>query len=154
MFKRAKASYTTGINLGEDALIIYKLLLANPKIFQIKKHLYHYRRLYGESSYTNQLSMHHIQQLQYIYNWLKQNYSCDKYQGIRRQRALDIAFAALRAKDSDNDYINNFLSSEISWQTLMKGRLSLESIMVGIEKMFPLSFARFILKNLYRLFYK
>ncbi len=43
----------------------------NPKVVQIKANLYHYRRLFGSNSYTNNITMRHIHQLRYTYDWLK-----------------------------------------------------------------------------------
>ena len=154
LFTRAGAAYTPGINLGEDALIMYKLMKAHPTVAQVDKCLYHYRRLFGETSYTNQLSMRHIRQLNRIYDWLKENYSEDRYADIRRQRALDIAFAALRAKDSDDAYIKSFITAELPWKNIVRGKLSLKSMMVSIEKAFPLPVAKLLLRKLYKLFYK
>ena len=71
LFCRANAGYQLGINLGEDALIMFKLMLANPKVVCIEDYLYHYRRLYGETTYTNQLKFSHIKQLSYINSLLQ-----------------------------------------------------------------------------------
>ncbi|MDE7089676.1 MAG: glycosyltransferase, partial [Prevotella sp.] len=67
-FEKVNAFYESGINMGEDALIVYKLLRGNPKIVQIKGNLYHYRRLLSGNSYTNNVKMSHIFQLEFIYN--------------------------------------------------------------------------------------
>ncbi|MDE5758033.1 MAG: glycosyltransferase, partial [Allobaculum sp.] len=149
LFGRANVEYQLGINLGEDALIMFKLMLANPKVVCIEDHLYHYRRLYGESTYTNQLKFSHIKQLSYIYTWLQENYSSADYRDILRQRALDIAFAALRASDCPDRYLKDFIKSELPWQKLLQGKPTLKVAMVGVEKIFPLSVARLLLKTLY-----
>lgn len=154
LFYKSAAYYTPGINMGEDALIMYRLMKAHPTIAQVNKNLYHYRRLFGETSYTNQLSMHNIEQLNWIYDWLKDNYNSVEYADIMRQRALDIAFAALRAKNSDDVYIKNFISAELPWKKIARGKLSLKSLMVSIEKALPLSLSRLILRKFYKLFYK
>lgn len=148
------ASYAPGINLGEDALIVFKYMRANPKIVQIRGNFYHYRRLFGEVTYTNQIKMTHINQLLYIYNWLKDNYTDNKYVEIRRQRAVDIAFAYLRAIDTDAKAMNDFLKNELPWSAFLKGRICLKVLVVYAEKLLPIRFMKFILDKIYPIFYR
>lgn len=154
LFEKAKASYTLGINLGEDALIIYKLMKVNPKIVQIKDKLYHYRRLYGMQSYTNNVKMNNLRQLQYTYNWVKDNYSSVEYESIRFNRAIDIAFAALRTKDLDIGYLRDFLSKELPLSRFFANKKSAKSIIVLAEKLISIKLAQLILKLIYRYIYK
>lgn len=153
-FQQSGAQYVPGINLGEDVLIVFKYMRANPKIVQIQGNFYHYRRLFGEMTYTNNLKMTHINQLLYIYNWLNENYSNEEYADIRRQRAIDIAFAFLRATDTDAKAMSGFLKNELPWTAFFKDNMSLKKLMVYMEKIIPLSFSKFLLKKLYPLFYK
>lgn len=154
LFSKTKTSYTPDINLSEDSLIIYKLMRGNPKVVQIKANLYHYRRLFGSNSYTNNITMRHIHQLRYTYDWLKNNYTDSIYAHIIFQRAIDLAFACLRAKDLDAAYLKKFLKSELPLKSIFANRLSAKSAMAIIEKTFPIPFSQFILKSLYKFVYR
>lgn len=154
LFGRSGASYISGINLGEDALIVFKYMRANPKIIQIRGHLYHYRRLFGEITYTNHIKMTQVNQLVYIYNWLKDNYDDDVYIDIRIRRAIDIGFAYLRAIDTDSNAMNSFLETELSWSKFFEGGLSIKKIFVYSEKIIPLRISKYLLQKLYPLFFK
>lgn len=154
VFELSGASYVPGINLGEDALIVYKYMRVNPKIVQIRGNFYHYRRLFGENTYTNSLKMTQINQLLYIYNWLNENYSDEDYADIRCQRAIDIAFAFLRVTDTDAKAMSDFLKKELTWSAFFKGNISLKRLVVYAQKILPLSLSKLLIKKLYPLFYK
>lgn len=153
LFQKTNAYYKSGINLSEDSLIIYKLLKGNPKIVQIDTPLYHYRRVFGGTSYTNSLRMEHIYQLAFTYRWLKDNYKDSKYKHIVRKRAVDLAFACLRAEDTDEMYLCKFLRYELPWNELILCLPKLKTLVVCIEKGLPLCFSKFLLRILYPLFY-
>lgn len=154
LFERSGASYEPGINMGEDALIIYKLMKGNPKIRQIRGNLYHYRRLPSGGSYTNNVKMTHIAQMDFIYRWLKDNYSEQQYESIRYSRALDIAFACLRTNDTDRKYLNGFLRTELKWNRLFANKKSMKAIMIMLEKALPLKLSKSIVKAFYPLVYR
>lgn len=154
LFHKAKANYTRNINLGEDILIMYKLRKANPKIVQLRENLYHYRRLFGINSYTNNIRMTQILQLDYIYEWLKANYPEEKYADLRYQSALNIAFACLRTQDLDKKYLDCFLHKELKWQYLFTNPLSSKGLVAMFEKLFPLALTKNIVKILYPILYK
>ncbi|WP_299221763.1 glycosyltransferase [uncultured Alistipes sp.] len=154
LYERTNSTYEIGINFSEDALIIYKLLKGRPKIVQIPAYLYHYRRLYGGASYTNSIRMSYVFQLQFTYNWLKKNYTAAEYRPVIRQKAIEIAVVCLHVIDLDELYLRKFMSSELKWTTIVRGRLSLKSIMVCFEKIFPLCVARTILKTVYPFVYR
>lgn len=146
--------YEPGINMGEDCLILYKLMKSNPKIDIIAEPFYHYRRLYGNSSYTNCLSKDSIDQLYYIYNWLYKNYDHKVYANGLTLRAVDIAFACLRVKDMDNYFVTKFLKKELKWKNLFKISISLKVLCVMLMKVFPFAFIRSSVKLFYPIFYK
>ncbi len=79
LFDKAGVYYEKGVNLSEDALIIFKLLKGQPTVVQIKEHLYHYRRLFGGESYTNNIKMTQNNHMRFKYDWLKANYRERKY---------------------------------------------------------------------------
>lgn len=154
LFKKANAYYEPGINLSEDSLIVYKLLRISPKIVQLDKPLYHYRRVFGGNSYTNTLTMKHINQLLFTYNWLKNNYKEKEYCEIVKKRAIDLAFASLRANDLKKNFLCNFLDSELPWKKLLCIKHNIKSLFVCSIKISPISFSKYIFKSLYPIFYK
>lgn len=154
LFETTGASYEPGVNLSEDALIIYKLLKGNPKICQIKANLYHYRRSFGENTYTNSIKMSHISQMEYTYKWFCNNYCDSKYDHIQYQLALNIAFAILRTKDTDTGYLRKFLRENLPWKKISRHKLSLKACFVSAEKILPLCASKTILKMFYPIVYR
>lgn len=154
LFEKTQSNYELGINLSEDALILYKLMSGNPNVVQIIEPLYHYRRLFGEQTYTNSICMSHIRQLRYTYNWLKINYTDSEYQDVIENRAVDLAFACIRANDIDTVYVKKFLSSEVPYRVLFSHPNRLKGLIVAIEKLFPLSIPKTILRLAYKRYYK
>lgn len=154
LFAGTNSYYEPGINLSEDALIIFKLLKDRPKVVQIKENLYHYRRLFGGESYTNRINMAHIKQMHFTYNWIKDNYREPRYEPIIFQRAIDLAFACLRTKDLDRKYLSFFLKTELPYKRFWRNRKSVKSIFVMIEKALPLFFAKTILRATYKFVYQ
>lgn len=154
LFDKTGAYYEKGVNLSEDALITFKLLKGNPKVVQIKEHLYHYRRLFGGESYTNKIKMTHVHQMYFTYDWIKSNYIEPKYEPIVFQRAVDLAFACLRVKNLDRKYLSKFLKVELPYNRFFRNRKSVKSIFVMIEKSLPLFFAKTILRATYKYIYK
>lgn len=153
LFVENQISYKTGINLSEDSLIVYKLMRINPKVVQVPRPLYHYRREYGGKSYTNNLSMKHILQLDYTYFWLKNNYQEDKWSNVIRDRAIDLAFACLRVSDLDYSYLNQFLKKELPFNLFFKEIPSLKGMVVFMTKIFPIKIVKNIVKLLYPFVY-
>ncbi len=154
LFERTEASYVSGINMGEDALIFYKLMKGNPKVCQIDANLYHYRRLPSGGSYTNNVKMSHIYQLDFTYRWLKENYCNPEYESIRYSRALNIAFACLRTKDTDKEFLYSFLRTELGWERIFSNKISLKASMIIMEKLLPYKLSKLILRTIYPLVYK
>lgn len=154
LFERTNASYDYGINLSEDSLIIYKLLKGNPKVVQIREKLYHYRRLFGGESYTNNIKMVHVHQFYHTYSWLKNNYPEEKFEAIRFSKAIDLAFACLRVNNLDKEFLQDFMETELPFCRFAHNTKTLKSTTVLIEKIFPISVAKAMLKLSYKHIYK
>ncbi len=154
LFSKTETSYEIGINQGEDALIFYKLLRGNPKISQVKENLYHYRRLFGGESYTNNTMMKNIMQIRYIYNWLLINYSEPFYENFLFERAVNLAFVCLRAKDLDKVYLRNFLRQELTFDKFRNNKNNFKSLCVLFVKFMPISISKAILNVLYPIIYR
>lgn len=154
LFEQGNIHYEPGVNLSEDSLLIYKIMKLHPKIVQIDKPLYHYRRIIGGTSYTNSLSMKHIHQLEFTYNWLKGNYSGKEWEGLVRKRAVDLAFACLRTKDLDKKFFRNFIRQEIPpLSTLFGSDSNLKLYFIQSSKILPVRLLKTTVKLLYPFFY-
>lgn len=121
LFTEYDISYERDINLGEDILISLKLLKANPSIVQIPYFLYHYRRLFGENTYTNRIDNKALQQLYTKYKWIKKNYSKKEYNDLKNIYATSIIVSSLRSKDIDINQYRDFVKNELSWQIIFSG---------------------------------
>lgn len=154
LFYETNSNYEKGINLGEDALIIFKLLKGNPKIAQIKGNYYHYRRLIGENTYTNSISNAQIDQLFFVYKWLNLNYSSDEYEEIKFKKALEIAFSYFRSSDFNSSLTKLFLKKHLPYNRFFKNKLSKKSIFILLSKFLPFFCIKIVIKNLYHIFYK
>lgn len=154
LFAKSGATYEPGINLGEDALILYKLLKANPKIVQINKPLYHYRRLFGESTYTNRLRMSHIKQLLFILNWLQTNYNSTIYRDGLFQKKINLAFSCLRTSDLDANFLKKFLEEQLPSKSFLRHKFSIKNICVMGAKIFPISLYTKVFNMIYPYFYR
>ncbi len=154
LFDKIEAYYEKDMNLSEDALIVYKLLKGQPKVVQVKELLYHYRRLFGGESYTNNIKMAHVYQMHFTYDWLKVNYREQKYEPIIYQQAVDLAFACLRTKNFGRKYLSDFVKTKLPHKQFWRNRKSVKSLFVMIEKALPFFFAKTILRATYKFVYK
>ncbi len=153
LFERAHATYERGINMGEDKFIHSKLMKANPRIVQIEANLYHYRRLFSASTYTNALKMSSVLQMNHIYKWLEANYPEKIYETQRRQFALDIAASFLRVDCLDKNFYMNFLACELPWKRLLAHGVSPKSVVAVLEKIFPITMLRTLLRPIRKFVY-
>lgn len=150
LFAKTGASYQPGINLGEDALILFKLLKGNPHIVHINDNLYHYRRLFGQDTYTNSVRMSNLMQMDYVYNWLKDNYDSELFADGIFAKAVNIAFTCFRVKDLDRDYLRKFLHSELPFGRIRFRRMNLKSLFVYTAKILPYPLMKHIFDKLYK----
>lgn len=153
LFIKNDIHYEPGINLSEDSLIVYKLMLTNPKVVQIPQPLYHYRRIYGGPSYTNSLNMQHIYQLNYTYNWLKDNSDKLQCEELVLNRAIDLLFACLRVTDLNKKFYNEFLTKELSTHNLWKSMINSKTMVILLSRL-SITSAKLVVKLLYRFVYR
>lgn len=154
LFTATGAKYEPGINLSEDSLIHYKLMKGNPKVVQIRDNLYHYRRQFGGQSYTNNVRMEHIRQLEFTYRWFKANYTAPEYTPLIRKRALDLVFACMRVNHLDKAYLSNFLRSELPWRELCICDNSLKKLIASMLKTLPIALVKKAVNLIYPFIYK
>lgn len=153
LFINNNIRYEPNINLGEDALILYKILKYKPKIIQINEKLYHYRKIYGSSSYTNSITMSQIYKSIHIREWIKNNYDNTIFaEGIYRL-TINHIFTCLRARDTNRKYVNNILKTELSWSKFFKYKKFSKAIIVYMSKLFPIMIISSFIKILYKYIY-
>lgn len=154
LYEKGKIYYEPGINLGEDALMLYKILLLNPKISHIPNILYHYRRQYKADTYTNTLTMSKIQQINFVHNWFASNYDTNIYKKIIYYKTINLAFACIRTTDLDIVFFKDLLNKKLKWRLFIQNKPTLKSILVYSCKIFPLHRIKSLFTKLYPFFYK
>ncbi|MDE6301588.1 MAG: glycosyltransferase [Muribaculaceae bacterium] len=156
LFTKNKIAYVQGINMGEDKLILYKILKKTTRIVRVPKCLYHYRRIRNNNSYTNHLKPEYIFQMADTYNWIKENYPEKKYQAMNYRNALNIVSAFLRLENSQQErvFIVSFLRTELNWGKILKNKPSIKSVVAATMKVLPLSAMASILNKIYPIFYR
>lgn len=146
LFVRAEASYEKGINLGEDSLILYKLLMADPKIVELGVPLYHYRKVLGGESYTNNPKFKQVNQLERVLDWLLVNYDRSIFERELINVEIGIAFAYLRCIDLDTVYFRKYIKAHITVRKLLSCFSPIKGTIVGMSKILPLSLVRSVIK--------
>lgn len=146
--------YEKDINLGEDALFLYKLLLHPLKISTINKPFYHYHRDINSNSYTNNVTLKTVEQNKYVWEWKRAHYIDEKYDRAHKYSTINLAFTTIRANDASREFFKSIVQN-ISFVDVAKYKLfSIKTFLIMTTKVFGLNFGRFIYRNLYKFYYK
>lgn len=152
--KKNNIAYKEGINLGEDALFLYNLLLQPLRISSINKPFYHYQRDMNSDTYTNCISLKSVNQSVCVWKWKLEHFVGEKYARAHKYSTINLAFLALRAEGLDKEYFYSIVEN-ISCKDIIKYRLlSLKAILIIVIKVFGLRLGRYIYHKLYKYFYK
>lgn len=152
--KRSNTTYENGIDLGEDALFLFKLLLYPLKISTINKPYYHYIRDINSNSYTNNISLKTVKQNEYVWSWIKEYYTDEKYTRAYKYSTINLAFTSIRATDITKEFFKSIVQN-VSFIDIIKYRLfSVKAILILATKMFGLGFGRFVYSRLYKFYYQ
>lgn len=152
--KDNKISYTPQINVGEDLLFILKIAKYPIKIAYVNDAFYHYVRMVGSNSYTNNPKPITFDELNYIYQWKKQNLNHKEYGQELFISAIDVAYLGIRIKNLKPEKFNIFINNEIQFKDIIKYRkLNLKIGLVLISKI-NYRLAKIINQLFYRLVYK
>lgn len=154
VFKNYGVDYQEGVNLGEDALLLCKLLKYPLKLSFVDRPLYHYRRDMSSGSYTNNISLSSIEQLKFVEQWKWENYCGREYVKERIESTVNLCFAAIRANGMTKEYYKSFASQLSIYKMVRHGVLSAKSLFIIISKVCGFRVARFIFGKLYPLLYK
>lgn len=134
LFKDYNISYAKGINMGEDALILQKLLCIRPlKISWLEESLYHYRISTG--GYTTQIKPTYINQLLFVYEWVKKNIDNTYHRDSLIKSASDISFESFRCNSFDTSQFHNIVA-EIPITFLYSTPRSPQKLVTLIGKLF------------------
>ncbi|MBR5132684.1 MAG: glycosyltransferase [Alistipes sp.] len=152
--RRLGIDYAEGINLGEDALFIFKLLLWPQRIVTLNRALYHYQRNIGSESYTNNISLRGVDNAGYVHRWKGENYTDERYARAHQHSLVNYAFVALRCNEISKEQYREILD-DLSLRRLIRHKaLTTKSALIVATKYFGLKFGRICLKLMYRHFYK
>lgn len=150
IFDKYNLSWEQGINMGEDFLMTLKIFKFPVSISYFQKCLYHYRRMPGESSYTNRVTLKSYNEMLRIQDWIENNYSQTYYDKGRNHYLINIAYAGLRVDEGmTSDYYNQTSIKRLSVINLIKEH-SLKSLVILWTKI--LGYRNGV--TLYRMLYK
>lgn len=154
IFEKYHLSWEKGINMGEDFLMTLKILKHPVKIEYFAEPLYHYRRMPGENSYTNNVTLASYNQMLYIQNWIESNLNRLQYVRGINHYLINIAFAGLRVSDGMTaNYYKQTSTRRLGFLDLLRER-SLKSLVVLWTKLFGYHAGLLIYKLLYKRVYK
>lgn len=154
IFDKYSLSWEPGINLGEDFLMTLKILKHDVKVVYLPAALYHYRRIFGSNSYTNNISMDTFRQLLRIRQWVIANIDNKKYANGIFCIKLFNCFTALRVKDGISAQEYHQLVRQISYGDLLKYKYpKLKGLVVIIAKLFGYRFVKIVFKLSYKYLY-
>lgn len=151
--KKYDINYEEGINLGEDALFLYKHLLHPMKIIVQNEAYYHYQRICGSNTYTNNVTMKSYLNNEYIYNWRLKNFP--RFRKANLVGLIGLVFTAIRVNDMSNIFFKTKIAPQIKINQIIKYRLfSLKAILVIIAKSFGYKCAKRLYDISSNFFYK
>lgn len=154
VFSNYNLSWQAGINMGEDFLITLKLLQCPVKIVYLPECLYHYRRMPGEDSYTNRVTIDSYNQMLRIQEWMECNYDRNSYKKGLNHYLINIAFAGLRVDSGmTSDYYRQTSVSRLSTSDLFKEH-SLKSFVILLTKLLGYRAGVLVFKLMYKFVYK
>lgn len=156
IFENYNISWEPGINLGEDFLLLLKILQNPVKVTNISDTLYHYRRELSGNSYTNNISLTTFNQSLFIRHWADNNIDPRKYANGMFRLWLNLAFTGLRVKDGiDVEYYKHQVLSKLPFKGFIKYRYpKLKGLVVLFTKIFGYYTGRKMYMVFYRFVYK
>ncbi len=155
LFEKYAISWESKINLGEDFLIMLKILQHPVKLEYLSETLYHYRREMGGTSYTNNISLKTFQQSLFIRKWAVENIDTVKYSNGIFRLWLNLAFTGLRVKDDmSTEYYNNEVMFNLPYTGFLKYKYPIsKGGLVLLTKLFGYNTGKSIYKILYKYVY-
>lgn len=154
IFDKYHIYWDPGINMGEDFLINLKVLKKPVKFVYLQETLYHYRRMPGENSYTNRVTLSSYNQMVRIQDWIESNFVRSRYDRGINHYLINIAFAGLRVEEGMTpDHYRKSSVDRLGFADLFFEH-SLKSLVVLWTKVFGYYAGRGIYKLMYKSVYK
>lgn len=154
IFEKYNLSWEPGINMGEDFLMSLKVLQHPVKLVYLPECLYHYRRMPGEDSYTNKVTLDSYNQMLRIQDWIENSFNRQEYEKGIGHYLINIAFAGLRVENGMTaEYYKKTSTKRLSIQSLIYAH-SLKSIVILWTKLFGYHAGLFIYRIMYKAVYK
>lgn len=154
IFERYNLSWEPGINMGEDFLITLKVLQHPLRFAYLSESLYHYRRMPGEDSYTNRVTLSSYNQMVRIQDWIESNFVRSRYVRGINHYLINIAFAGLRVEEGMTPgHYRKSSVDRLGYADLFLEH-SLKSLVVLWTKVFGYYAGRGIYKLMYKIVYK
>lgn len=155
LFSHYHLSWEKDIDLGEDVLIFLKSLQYPLKIICVPDAFYHYRRILGSNSYTNNLSFNSFQQAEKVFLWTLSHINQDKYGKEMFSSTLDYAFIGVRTKNMPIQHYKSFVKKYLPYGKFFSYPLfTLKYFLILSSKLLGLSFAKMVCRLFYRFVYK
>lgn len=127
-------TYEPGINMGEDVLILHKLLnIKFLKLSLLPEALYHYRQ--REGGYTHAMKPESVLQLCRIHEWTKKNLDANLHATALKGNASGIVFESLRCRKFPKDVFRSTVN-ELDCKYLIASPRSPQKLVVLIAKLF------------------
>lgn len=155
LFNRLSLSWDPDVNLGEDFLLMLKILINNVKIAYQPLPLYHYRRDFGGSTYTNNITMKTLHQSLLIRQWIMLHVDTKKYANGIFRLWLNISFTAIRVKEGmTGDYYRKEILCHVPYSGFFKYEYpKLKGAFILFAKLFGYNFSKYIYDKAYKYVY-
>ena len=155
IYRRYNLSWEKGVNLGEDVFMFFKLLQYPLRVSILPKPFYHYRRILGGNTYTNNLTFSSFKQAERIHVWKVAHIDQAKYGREMFTSTLDYAFIGIRADDMPVKYYDSFVAKYLPYRKFFSHRLFTKKyFLILLSKLLGLSSSKFVFRLLYRFVYK
>ena len=155
LFQKYDIEYEPGINQGEDFLLLMKQFQHPMKITYVPSPLYHYRRDMRSNSYTNNIKLESVQQMEFIREWQYEHLDNEIYRKGLFHGCLNLAFSCIRSEDPriDKQYYSKFSDKYFQPSKLIcNPEISLKYCIVMLS-IISYPFAKKMCKIFYQYFY-
>ena len=154
VFERYALSWDPGISMQEDYLMTLKILQHPVRLAYLPDPLYHYRRMPGGNSYTNNMTMSSYNQMLCIRDWIDKHLSDNQFAAGRIHYQVNVAYAGLRVMEGMTPrYYRETSTSRLSLRELISER-TLKSMLILMTKILGYRFGVLVNRLLYKRVYK
>lgn len=154
IFERYNLNWEHGVDMGEDFLMILKILLHPVILAYLPKPLYYYRRMRDGNSYTGCMTLDSYNQMLRVQEWIGSHLDSKLYAKEMVHYQINVAYAGLRvAKGMTSKYYRQTSTSKLSIKQLLEEH-SLKSLLILLTKVFGYRFGRLINQLFYKKVYR